>query len=173
MRSLAALLLVAGCGAELQIAGDGGTDGASGDGRGARACTGGDGHATDAGGNCFVWFKAPKVWTDAQTACYAIQAHLAIITSAPQNTVIDGLTKGHDTFLGATDAVTEGTFLWVDGTPVTYANYHVGEPNNGSGAYQEDCLVIAGARTPSDSWDDRPCAPPPTGAGAYAYLCEY
>jgi hypothetical protein len=172
MRRCAALIVLAGCGATLQTAGDAGDPTGAHDAT-PRPCAGGDAHALDGSGTCFVWFRGPEVWTDAKAACIGQGAQLAIITSAAQNTVIDGLARGFDTFLGATDMVTEGTFLWVDGTPVTYANYRAGVPNNGGGTYEEDCLVIEGSKTPSDTWDDRPCAPPPAGAGAYGYLCSY
>ena len=140
----------------------------------ARGCTGGDSHATDSDGNCYLFFAGPKTFAQAKTACVAETAHLVKITSASQNAVVAQLSLGYDSFLGATDAVTEGTFLWQDATPLTFTLYGTGEPNNGSGMYQEDCLVMAGKRTPSDTWDDRPCT---TGivanAGAYSYVCEY
>ena len=83
------------------------------------------------------------------------------------------LSAGIDSFIGATDAVTEGTFLWDDGTALTYTNYRAGEPNNGSGQYEEDCLVLAGKKS-VDMWDDRPCTTAVVaGAGAYSYVCEY
>jgi len=140
----------------------------------ARGCTGGDSHATDSDGNCYLFFAGPKTFAQAKAACTAATAHMVKITSASQNAVVAQLSLGSDAFLGATDAVTEGTFLWDDNTPLTFTMYGTGEPNNGGGVYQEDCLVMAGKRTPADTWDDRPCR---TGivanAGAYSYVCEY
>jgi hypothetical protein len=140
----------------------------------ARSCTGGDSHAMDSDGNCYLFFTGPKTFPQAKTACTAETAHLAKITSATQNTVVAQLSLGSDAFIGATDAVTEGTFLWDDNTPLTFTNYGTGEPNNGGGVYQEDCLVMAGKRTPADTWDDRPCTTAiVAGAGSYSYVCEY
>ncbi|HEX7701703.1 MAG TPA: C-type lectin domain-containing protein [Kofleriaceae bacterium] len=140
----------------------------------ARGCTGGDSHATDSDGNCYLFFAGPKTFPQAKTACAAVPAHQVKITSASQNAVVAQLSLGSDAFIGATDAVTEGTFLWDDGTPLTFTMFGTGEPNNGSGVYEEDCLVMAGKRTPADTWDDRPCT---TGivanAGSYSYVCEY
>jgi hypothetical protein len=135
----------------------------------ARPCTGTSGP----GGVCFVLVAGPATWADAKAACVAMSAQLAILDSAAKDSVAEAM-LAVDTFIGGTDAVTEGTFLWVDGTPVGFTNWHTGEPNNGAGAYQEDCIVVAGARV-GKGWDDRPCAPE-TGAltaGKYAYLCEY
>jgi hypothetical protein len=140
----------------------------------ARACTGGDAHASDTDGNCYLFFTVPKQYLEARAACAAISAHLVKITSAAQNAIVAQLSLASDSFIGASDLVTEGTFLWDDGTPLGFTSFHAGEPNNGAGLYQEDCLVMAGKRTPADTWDDRPCV---TGeivnAGSYAYTCEF
>jgi hypothetical protein len=167
-------IVCGGCGASLHASDT--TDAATPDvAIDARPCAGGDNRATDSRGNCFVYIMAPQVWTAAKTTCAALPGHVAIVTSAEQNAVIDGMTRGTDAFLGATDEVTEGTFLWVDGSPLTYTHWRAGEPSNGGagGTYTENCMVIEGRKTPSDTWDDRPCAPPPVGAGAYAVVCEY
>lgn len=138
----------------------------------ARACTGGDAHQSD-GTNCFLLFSATKTWAQAKTACDGLPGHLAKITSAAENTIVAQLSVATDSFIGATDAVTEGTFLWEDGTPLAYTNFRTGEPNNGGGMYQEDCLVMAGKKS-VDGWDDRPCTTGiVAGAGAYPYICEY
>ncbi|CAN5117206.1 hypothetical protein BH11MYX1_BH11MYX1_06050 [soil metagenome] len=142
----------------------------------ARSCTAGDANMTDAEGNCFMLFKTAKTFGQAKAACVGINAHLAKIASATENELVATMGSGYDMFLGATDAVTEGTFLWQDNTPLTFTKFHVGEPNNGgSGGYQEDCLVMAGLRTPSDTWDDRPCTTglAPVPSGSYAYVCEF
>lgn len=139
----------------------------------ARPCTGGDGHATD-GTSCFVFFLAPKIWVDARTACEALPGHLAIVKNAADNMLVAGLAHGHATFIGATDMVTEGTFLWVDGTPLGYQHFRTGVPDNGGGTYEEDCLVIEGNKTPDDTWDDRPCDPSQVAtSGNFPYVCEY
>ena len=148
---------------------------ASVDGSAAVPCAGGDAQAMDGSGNCFILFKTPKTFDGAKAACVAVNAHLAKIENATQNELVATLGSGYDMFLGATDAVTEGVFLWPDATPLTFKMFHTGEPNNGgSGGYQEDCLVMAGLRTPADTWDDRPCTTglAPVPSGSYAYVCE-
>jgi len=175
-----ALLIVAGCGVKL----DQGSDASTGDARpidadlgtdappDARPCTGGDAHMTDPTGSCFVFFQAPKLYADAQAACAAIGARLAIVSSATTNTLLTQLAQASAAvFIGATDAVTENTFVWQDGSAVTYTNWRSGEPSNGGGSYEEDCVVIQPML--AGVWDDRPCAPPPTGAGSYSYVCQY
>jgi hypothetical protein len=86
--------------------------------------------------------------------------------------VAEALVGNLDTFIGLTDVVQEGQFVWSDGTPLGFSNWHAGEPNDGGGNYAEDCAIIAGARA-DKQWDDRPCAPVTgVGGGKYAVLCQ-
>jgi len=139
----------------------------------ARPCTGGDANAMD-GTSCLVFVKDAVDHDTAFAACAAMNARMVKIDSATTNAAVAKLAAGSDTFIGATDTATEGTFVWDDGTPLVFTNFRTGEPNNGSGQYQEDCLVIEASKTPDDTWDDRPCAPVPNvGGGNYAYMCQY
>ena len=50
-------------------------------------------------------------------------------------------------------------------------NWNTGEPNNGAGVYEEDCIVIHGML--AGKWDDRPCAPGGAAIeGVYPIVCE-
>jgi hypothetical protein len=131
----------------------------------ARACTGGNAHAEDGNGACFVFFLAPLNRTSAEAACVGLDMHLASIHSAASNTVVQNLISNKITWLGATDAVTEGTFVWGDGTPFDFQNFRAGEPNNGAGLGQEDCLTIEGNM--GGTWDDQPCGV------AFSYVCGF
>jgi len=44
-----------------------------------------------------------------------------------------------------------GDFLWADGTPLTFSNWGVGEPNNIGG--EENCVEV----WPNGDWNDVPC----------------
>ena len=176
-RWLACAWLVAGCGAHL----DGDADAARSfrdagidapvD---ARPCTGGTMAMVGPDGSCFVLVTTPKTYVDAKAGCEAMNAHLAYLKSAAIDTFAESFVGTLDTFVGGSDRVTEGAFAWEDGTPFSFTNWALNEPNNGGGgAYQEDCVVIAGSRV-TKRWDDRPCDPSevPT-SGSFAYLCNY
>lgn len=140
----------------------------------ARPCMGGQASGTDPStGSCFVFFSAPLPYMQAEAACTAIAAKLAVIKSAATNTYVLGLVGAADAFIGATDRTTEGTFLWLDNAadPLSggFTNWRAGEPNNG-GVNGEDCAIIEGARM--GTWDDRPCVVT-GGAGSYSYVCQY
>ena len=140
----------------------------------ARPCMGGQANGTDPStGSCFVFFTAPLPYAQAEAACTAIAAKLAVIKSAVTNTFVVTLVGAVDAFIGATDRTTEGTYLWLENAadPLNggFTNWRAGEPNNG-GTNGEDCAIIEGALM--GSWDDRSCVV--TGAaGAYAYVCQY
>jgi hypothetical protein len=183
MRSVVAAVLLAACGAQLG-GGSGGSDNpadalvdtlARDAAIDARACMGGDAHMVGPNGECLVMFTTPATYVDAKAACAAMNAHLAYLKDATTDAAAEAFVGSANTFIGLTDLATEGSFVWDDGTPLGYSNWHTGEPNNGgSGAtYQEDCAIIAGARVGAQ-WDDRPCdaSEVPT-SGTFAYLCEY
>jgi len=135
----------------------------------ARACLEGDARTIGPDGSCLFLFTAHKSFTDASAQCVGLGAHLAILTTPALDTAAEALVGNNDTFIGLTDQITEGQFVWVDGTPLAFSNWESGEPNNGGGS-NEDCAIIAGARA-QKMWDDRPCAPNGT-AGTYAVLCQ-
>ncbi|MCX5745206.1 MAG: C-type lectin domain-containing protein [Proteobacteria bacterium] len=135
------------------------------------ACVEGD-TRLDTTSGCFAAFLTPRTRVDARGACGALGMHLAFVRSAADEATIASLASGMDVAIGLGDELVEGAFAWDDGTPLgAYTDWHVGEPNNGGNVYEEDCVVYAGARVGSQ-WDDRPCAPPPVGSGAYAYICQ-
>jgi len=181
-RAACALVVVAGCGAQL---GGGDSDGTNIDGAilrdgsvdapiDARPCTGGDRAMVGPDASCFVHVTTPKTYLQAKAACEAMNAHLAYLKSATLDTFAEQFVGSVDTWIGGSDRVTEGTFLWEDGTAFAFTNWHTGEPNNGGGGtYQEDCVIIAGARV-DKQWDDRPCdASEIATSGSFAYLCNY
>ncbi len=180
-RFVVAIVVAAGCGAELN---EGDKQAALPDAHtsidaavnapiDAKPCMGGTGAMQEPGGQCFVLFPGPKTRADAEIDCVTIGGHLATVKTAATNAIVASLISATPSaFLGGTDTATEGAFVWPDGTAVTYTNWRTGEPNNGNGGgYEEDCIVAQGLL--AGVWDDRPCAPPPLGAGAYAYVCSY
>jgi hypothetical protein len=144
----------------------------------ARPCIEGQMQGTDPSGTCFVAFTTERVpWAMARAQCQAIGGDLAIVTSATENAFLTSLLGANEAFLGGNDLTTEGAFVWVDGTPVTYSNWRlnpggIDEPNNGGGNYQEDCIVLQGQL--AGVWDDRPCDSAELGppAGMHFFLCE-
>jgi hypothetical protein len=179
-----AALLVAGCEARLGpggavdgsvVDGDPGRDAGADAPIDARPCAGGTMAQVAPDGSCLVFVATPRSYAEAKADCAAMSAHLAYLKDAALDTFAESFIGTANTWIGASDLATEGTFVWDDGTPLSFTNWHAGEPNNGGpdATYQEDCAIIAGERV-GKQWDDRPCdaSEVPT-SGSFAYLCQY
>jgi hypothetical protein len=156
--------------------GDAGTDGTS-DARpdsstDASVCAGGDARVTDpVTGACYAFFTTPRPRNEARATCNALGgATLATVQSGNENQVIATLVGQNVAFLGGNDELSEGSFKWDDGSDVVLTNWNLGEPNNGMGMFEEDCIVLDGML--AGKWDDRPCAPGTLIEGAYPFVCE-
>jgi hypothetical protein len=62
------------------------------------------------------------------------------------------LSNINDGWIGLRDVVTERTFVWDDGTPLTYSSWRSGEPTDSVGA--ENCVVVYGAAALQGQWND-------------------
>ena len=71
---------------------------------------------------------------------------------------------GGATFVGATDAETEGTWKWEDGEPFTYTNWAANEPN---GNDTENCLEMDYYL----QWNDIQCGGQDTNIHKF-FVCE-
>ena len=98
-------------------------------------------------------------WSNARAAAQALGPgwDLATIGSTEENTFVEsllnsGLSDRAHFWLGATDEVTEGTWVWVDGTPWSFSDWWPGEPGNTN---DEDFLAYD-LRNGSWAWNDAP-----------------
>ena len=68
------------------------------------------------------------------------------------------------TWTGGSDAVTENTFTWTDGTTWSYTNWKSSpqQPNNGGDGGNQDCIIL----TETGEWDDVDCGT------TRQYICE-
>jgi hypothetical protein len=139
----------------------------------ARPCMGGDSAAVAPDGSCLVHVTTAVTYAQARAACAAMNAHLAYLKTAQLDTFAQSFVGTVNTWIGGDDLVMEGDFRWGDGTAFLYTGWSTGEPNGGNGQYEEDCVIIAGARA-GKLWDDRPCDPSEVpSSGSFAYLCQY
>ena len=73
-----------------------------------------------------------STWKEAQEFCESLGGHLATLTSQEENDYVYQrmINSGYySAYFGLTDEDTEGTWTWVTGEPLTYQNWHAGEPN--------------------------------------------
>jgi formylglycine-generating enzyme required for sulfatase activity/serine/threonine protein kinase len=97
------------------------------------------------GGRRYKVFTQDLTWHEAKAACEQMGGRLAIITDAATNRfVVSQLSaSGLDgAWLGATDEVSEGRWVWVDGSPLGFNDWDTlgKQPNNKGGL--EHYLVL-------------------------------
>ncbi|KAJ8040403.1 Alpha-N-acetylgalactosamine-specific lectin [Holothuria leucospilota] len=132
-------------------------------------------------GHCYRYeSQSRKNWTVASDDCKKKSphgnGHLVTIHSAAENKFVAGwwkemlgplrCRKWQYIWIGLNDIDEEGTFVWRDGSPVTYTNWGGNQPDNRFN--NSDCATMT-VRRPSDPgrWDDGRCFT------IRAYVCEY
>lgn len=95
----------------------------------------------------------------ARARCQQRSGDLVVIETLTEGAAIFDLVDGGGLsgwFIGLTDADSEGSFVWVDGTPLApeQSNWSLNEPNDAM--MNEDCVVLSTA----GRWNDINCATP-------------
>jgi len=104
------------------------------------------------GGSCWWWsYGYSYTWAQAKDECRHRGLTVASIHSQQEQDFVADLTEGQISWIGLTDAATEGEWLWSDGTPVDYLNWDTahGQPN---GEDTWDCVYTEGST--GGWWDD-------------------
>lgn len=92
--------------------------------------------------------------------CAELRATVATPKNAEENKAIQDVAGG-TAFLGITDEVTEGQFMYVTGGRLAYSNWKKDEPNDhGSG---EDCVTLL----QDGLWNDISCS------SSFLAVCEF
>ena len=115
-------------------------------------------------GSCYKLSSNTLGWYSAQSACEALGAKLAVLSSdVRQNVLAPNLV--HTAWIGLhRDPKNKSRWLWVDGSSAMYTNWNYGEPNNrtDTGTRSEDCGEIY----QSGKWNDNNCS------NSLHYVCE-
>uniref|UniRef100_A0A8D0D003 C-type lectin domain-containing protein n=1 Tax=Sander lucioperca TaxID=283035 RepID=A0A8D0D003_SANLU len=98
-------------------------------------------------GSFYYISSIKKTWQESRDDCLQKGADLVIINSKEEQKIM---------WIGLTDSETEGTWKWVDGTPLTKSYWDSGEPNDENG---EDCVEIKNFDS-ENSWNDLSCSAP-------------
>ena len=102
-------------------------------------------------GHFYKWMPEPLSWRDAQKACQDNGGHLVIIEDEKEQAFLEGnirngKVKADHLWLGATDELAEGAWVWVDGSPVNFTNWAARKPENRAGAHFIALDVADGGR---------------------------
>ncbi|KAK9531171.1 hypothetical protein VZT92_010613 [Zoarces viviparus] len=107
--------------------------------------------------SCYFVSTSQRNWASSRQDCIARGADLLIIDSREEQAFINGILPSRKQYwIGLTDSVTEGTWMWVDGTPVTTTYWYPGEPSNSGG--KEHCGETWQRSLGIGVWNDDQCA---------------
>ncbi|XP_020331656.2 type-2 ice-structuring protein-like [Oncorhynchus kisutch] len=111
------------------------------------------------GSNCYFLSTERKTWEESKLDCLARGADLVIINSRQEQKLLYQLHGDADllVWIGLTDTVNEGTWKWVDGTPLTTSYWKSGKPDHG-GTNNKDCVEVNHRDNVLANWNDAPCS---------------
>lgn len=111
--------------------------------------------------DCSIYFINPQQMTGSQAQNFAqgLGANLVSIQSADENAcILSSLTSLNQTgviWIGFSDEISEGSFVWYDQSPIVYTNWAPGEPNQSG---NEDCVQIYPTGANPGTWNDLSCS---------------
>ncbi|XP_034003322.1 CD209 antigen-like protein E isoform X1 [Trematomus bernacchii] len=108
---------------------------------------------------CYLLSTEKASWEQSRQDCTARGADLVIVDSYEEQEFITSMIK-EQTWIGLNDINQEGTWKWVDGTPLNL-KYWGSTPDNGSGDPvwgEEDCASLVDGRETRTNWNDLRCA---------------
>jgi gliding motility-associated-like protein len=113
--------------------------------------------------DCSIYFLNPTALTgaDAQAFAQTLGANLVSLQSQSENdcvlTGLNNLNFGTNevVWIGFSDDISEGSFVWYDQSPIVYTNWAVGEPNQSG---DEDCVQIYPGGANPGTWNDLSCS---------------
>ncbi len=108
---------------------------------------------------CYKYVATPQSWADAELHCVSQGGNLVSIHSLMEQNFTSALIKSFDfserpTWIGLSDTHKEGSWMWSDGSPVTFVYWIAGEPNNLGG--HENCAHIN--LSTHRKWNDGRCS---------------
>ena len=117
-------------------------------------------------GHAYMFCTTLTPWTTAQAACWSYDYHMLTIDSATEDAWVNTQADSYSIekwWFGFNDRATEGSWVWEDGSAVSYTDWHASEPNDSGG--NEDCAQL-NRYHPDNYWNDEPCT------SAFRYICE-
>ncbi|XP_054439341.1 CD209 antigen isoform X2 [Pteronotus mesoamericanus] len=103
-------------------------------------------------GNCYAFSQTQRTWKASVSACQDMSAQLVVVNSAEEQKFLQfwNIRNDKPTWIGLTDHHNEGSWQWVDNSPLLLSFWKQGEPNSQG---DEDCVELY-----NDGWNDRKCS---------------
>ena len=135
-----------------------------------------DGLDCDAGDYLGIYFASclgSVSWGDADSLCVAAgyDGLESLFVEGESDFLVSLMQAGpppppeQHRWIGLNDQAIEGAYLWLDGSPSSFTNWNVGEPNN---AGPEDCVfaIYLPNLSALGTWNDAPCSQ------TWGFACE-
>ncbi|XP_067372297.1 CD209 antigen-like protein C [Channa argus] len=105
--------------------------------------------------SCYYLSAESGSWKKGGADCENQGAHLVVIDTAVEQNFLSGFTNV-SAWIGLSDIDEEGTWKWIDGSPLTLKSWVENQPDNGGKheTTEEDCAHI---REHTAEWNDLPC----------------
>ncbi|XP_049644233.1 CD209 antigen-like [Suncus etruscus] len=107
---------------------------------------------TEFQGSCYLLFRSKSNWNDALSACQHVNALLVVINSEAEEKFLQSWKvrdKKH-TWIGLSDHLHEGSWRWVDDTPLQLSFWRAEGSNS---TYDENCVELY-----DDGWNNNLCS---------------
>ena len=110
-------------------------------------------------GHDYLFCETAKIWSDSRDFCRSYGGDLVAVGSTLEmdfiKTSLDTLEfNTRHSWSGMNDLENEGSMVWSHGSPVTYENWLINEPNDSDGS--ENCVIFGAAQ--NRTWLDFPCS---------------
>lgn len=123
-------------------------------------------------GHYYKIYNNAEEWDEAKEYCENLNGHLATISSQAENDFLYSLMKKEgytNAYFGLTDSEYEGIWKWINDEPLSYSNWHTGEPNSENS--KEDYAMFYYKFT-DGTWNDGDFGGS-TVNGNKNYICEW
>ena len=115
-------------------------------------------------GYCYRKVSPCNSWSNSQSQCAILGANLPSVHSQEENVFVQSLHGGESGWLGLSDINTEGTFVWSDGSRLSFNFWATRQPNN---FHNEDCVHTLGSlKNHEYKWNDVNCS------SCHTYSCK-
>ncbi|XP_022098538.1 alpha-N-acetylgalactosamine-specific lectin-like [Acanthaster planci] len=121
-------------------------------------------------GHCYRFFGATKTFREAEKNCQRYvqlgEGHLVSLTSKAEEELVYMILKtsvgtlSREMWNGLNDEKREGTFVWTDGSDLSYSNWASRQPDNSGN--RQDCVCMRSGT----GWNDVPCT------SRMSYVCK-
>jgi hypothetical protein len=117
--------------------------------------------AVQAAGHCYFGLSTPQTWDGGLTACAALGAHLATLTTDAEQKAAATVFPTTERWIGLRRAtgtpVVDASYAWITGEARGFQHWAQSEPNAGCPTCNANIVAECGRMIATDEWADDSC----------------